>query len=174
MRSYLNTKNKILSGAKSLLLKCGHDEFTIRAIATTAGVNPGLVHHYFGSKEKLILALIDFIFSESRLYSLHSRDYMELLDIRGCDMQQLMNKSLDFFRAFIELVYLSKHSLLIRKKLKDVLGKQWRYFTATLGNSWEREYCLEFAGVLGVILLGRVDNTLDEKALIHSLLNRLA
>jgi AcrR family transcriptional regulator len=34
----------------------GYDQASIRAIATDAKVDPALVHHYFGTKEKLFLA----------------------------------------------------------------------------------------------------------------------
>jgi AcrR family transcriptional regulator len=37
----------------------GFDGATIRAIAMAAGVDPALVHHYFGSKDKLFLAAIE-------------------------------------------------------------------------------------------------------------------
>jgi AcrR family transcriptional regulator len=37
----------------------GFDGATIRSIATVAGVDPALVHHYFGSKDKLFLAAIE-------------------------------------------------------------------------------------------------------------------
>jgi AcrR family transcriptional regulator len=37
----------------------GFDGATIRGIATAAGVDPALVHHYFGSKDKLFLAAIE-------------------------------------------------------------------------------------------------------------------
>jgi AcrR family transcriptional regulator len=37
----------------------GFDGATIRGIATRAGVDPALVHHYFGNKDKLFLAAIE-------------------------------------------------------------------------------------------------------------------
>ena len=37
----------------------GFDGATIRAIAADAGVDPALVHHYFGSKDKLFLAAVE-------------------------------------------------------------------------------------------------------------------
>ena len=37
----------------------GFDGATIRGIAAAAGVDPALVHHYFGSKDKLFLAAVE-------------------------------------------------------------------------------------------------------------------
>jgi AcrR family transcriptional regulator len=47
------TQARILASARHLFAETGYDRTTIRAIAAHAGVNPGLVMHYFGSKEDL-------------------------------------------------------------------------------------------------------------------------
>ncbi|MEV5706539.1 TetR family transcriptional regulator [Actinoallomurus sp. NPDC052274] len=48
-----NTEARILTQARRLFAETGYDRTTIRAVATAAEVDPGLVMHYFGSKEKL-------------------------------------------------------------------------------------------------------------------------
>ncbi len=47
------TETRILTAARELFGEQGFDRTTIRAIATRAGSDPGLVMRYFGSKEKL-------------------------------------------------------------------------------------------------------------------------
>jgi AcrR family transcriptional regulator len=47
------TETRILTAARRLFGEYGYDRTTIRAIATEAGSDPGLVMRYFGSKEKL-------------------------------------------------------------------------------------------------------------------------
>lgn len=47
------TRARILAAARRLFADNGYDRTTIRAVAGEAGVNPGLVMHYFGSKEDL-------------------------------------------------------------------------------------------------------------------------
>src|SRR4029450_9243081 len=42
--------------ARIVFAEKGYDKASIRAIATEAKVDPALVHHYFGTKEKLFLA----------------------------------------------------------------------------------------------------------------------
>jgi AcrR family transcriptional regulator len=49
----LDTEARILTEARRLFAESGYDRTTIRAVATAAMVDPGLVMHYFGSKEKL-------------------------------------------------------------------------------------------------------------------------
>ncbi len=50
------TRDAILDAARAAFAQRGFDGTTIRAIATEAGVDPALVHHYFGSKDQLFLA----------------------------------------------------------------------------------------------------------------------
>lgn len=50
------TRDAILEAARRRFWSEGYDGATIRAIARSAGVDPALVHHYFGSKEELFAA----------------------------------------------------------------------------------------------------------------------
>ncbi|SCG81113.1 transcriptional regulator, TetR family [Micromonospora rifamycinica] len=54
-----DTREAILTAARSAFAERGFDATPIRQIATAAGVDPALVHHYFGSKEELFRATID-------------------------------------------------------------------------------------------------------------------
>lgn len=50
------TREAILDAARRSFGEHGYDGATIRAIASDAGVNPALVHHFYGSKEGLFAA----------------------------------------------------------------------------------------------------------------------
>lgn len=54
-----DTRATILAAARTTFAERGFDQASIRAIAATAGVDPALVHHYFGSKDKLFLAAMN-------------------------------------------------------------------------------------------------------------------
>ncbi|MEG3636890.1 TetR/AcrR family transcriptional regulator [Micromonospora palythoicola] len=54
------TRDTILDAARAAFAERGYDASTIRAIAASAGVDPALVHHYFGTKEQLFLAAMRF------------------------------------------------------------------------------------------------------------------
>ncbi|MEU4420597.1 TetR family transcriptional regulator [Actinoplanes sp. NPDC024001] len=54
-----DTREAILIAARSAFAEKGYDGASIRAIATGAGVDPALVHHYFGTKDKLFLATMN-------------------------------------------------------------------------------------------------------------------
>lgn len=53
-----DTRDRILSCARELFARNGIDNTSIRAIAADAGVDPALVHHYFGTKTQLFAAAI--------------------------------------------------------------------------------------------------------------------
>ena len=48
----------ILESARAQFTERGYDGATIRGIAAGAGVDPALVHHYFGTKDQLLLATL--------------------------------------------------------------------------------------------------------------------
>lgn len=54
-----DTRSSILEAARRNFAEKGFDHASIRAIAGDAGVDPALVHHYFGNKEKLFLAAME-------------------------------------------------------------------------------------------------------------------
>jgi len=49
----LRTEARILDAAAQMFLTAGYERTTIRAVASAAGVDAGLVMHYFGSKQEL-------------------------------------------------------------------------------------------------------------------------
>jgi AcrR family transcriptional regulator len=53
-----DTRERILSNARELFARNGIDNTSIRAVAAAAGVDPALVHHYFGTKQQLFAAAI--------------------------------------------------------------------------------------------------------------------
>lgn len=53
-----DTRAQILEAALALFAERGFERATVRAIAARAGVDPAMVHHYFGTKEDLLTAAI--------------------------------------------------------------------------------------------------------------------
>jgi AcrR family transcriptional regulator len=61
------TREAILSASRAQFAQHGYDGTTIRAIARAAGVDPALVHHYYGGKEKLFAAAMQLPFIPSEV-----------------------------------------------------------------------------------------------------------
>lgn len=59
-RGTTRTRDKILDAARTHFGEAGFDGATIRGIASAAGVDPALVPHYFGSKEGVFKAAVEF------------------------------------------------------------------------------------------------------------------
>lgn len=57
-----DTRGRILDAARAAFGDRGYDGASVRAIAAQAGVDPALVHHYFGSKQRLFVAATRFPF----------------------------------------------------------------------------------------------------------------
>jgi AcrR family transcriptional regulator len=53
------SKAAILNAARVQFAEYGYNGATIRGIAAAAGVDPALVHHFYGSKEKLFAAAME-------------------------------------------------------------------------------------------------------------------
>lgn len=53
-----DTRDRILVSARELFVRNGIRNTSIRAVAAAAGVDSALVHHYFGTKEKLFAAAV--------------------------------------------------------------------------------------------------------------------
>lgn len=52
------TRDSILTAARARFAQSGFDKTSIRAVAADAGVDPALVHHYFGTKQQLFAAVV--------------------------------------------------------------------------------------------------------------------
>jgi AcrR family transcriptional regulator len=57
--SRTRTASSILDAAKQVLLDVGYARFSTRIIAEQAGVPLSQIHYHFGSKQKLVLAILD-------------------------------------------------------------------------------------------------------------------
>jgi AcrR family transcriptional regulator len=54
-----DTRAAVLAAARAAFAAKGFGGTTIRAVAADAGVDPALVHHYFGTKDDLFLAAME-------------------------------------------------------------------------------------------------------------------
>jgi AcrR family transcriptional regulator len=55
-----DTRARIVEAARAAFGERGYDGASVRDVATRAGVDPALVHHYFGTKQRLFVAAMEF------------------------------------------------------------------------------------------------------------------
>lgn len=61
-----SARHRLVEAAADLIVEIGPHASTVRGVAERAGVNHGLVHHYFGSKESLLKAAMLRLLGEHR------------------------------------------------------------------------------------------------------------
>lgn len=66
MRSRERVERDLITAAADLLGEVGPRAVTVRMIAARAGVNHGLIHHYFGGKSELLKAAMTRLVEEHR------------------------------------------------------------------------------------------------------------
>ena len=60
LRDRFDTRDRIVDAAHRTLVKSGYHDTSVKDIANAAGVAPGLVHYYFGTKADLLVAAIEY------------------------------------------------------------------------------------------------------------------
>ena len=170
------TKQKIIDGARKSLIKEGHRLSTIKVIAGYAGVNHGLVHHYFGSKEDLMVALIEsqaqqvleLLFSDNpdwledlsqkrRPKGLAKMKQRELAQFMSSRMDQFFFAYDDFAKIHIEFLAMSSEMPKVSKKLKEILRKHRKILGLIFNNSNPGFTTLLLASLTGILLHYRLD-----------------
>jgi AcrR family transcriptional regulator len=61
------TREAILAAARRQFAERGYDRTSLRGIAAEAGVDPGLVSHFFGSKQRLFVEVVEFPFDPAEV-----------------------------------------------------------------------------------------------------------
>ncbi|MBA2560090.1 MAG: TetR/AcrR family transcriptional regulator [Propionibacteriales bacterium] len=77
-----DTRATIIAAAESEFTAKGFDRVSMRGIAKVAGVDPALVHHYFDSKDDVLLATLDVPFDPREVIPAMTREGAEGLGLR--------------------------------------------------------------------------------------------
>ncbi|HEY2670835.1 MAG TPA: TetR family transcriptional regulator [Rugosimonospora sp.] len=118
-----DTREAILRSAREAFADRGFDQASIRQIATGAGVDPALVHHYFGTKDQLFLATVEAPIDPANLLS----------QVLGGDVQQVPERLVrTFLRVWDDPVTGSAAVALVRSGLQhDWSARMLREFVTT-------------------------------------------
>jgi TetR/AcrR family transcriptional regulator len=79
------TRNKLLTAARREFAESGLAGARVDEIAARAGVNKQLVYHYFGDKDALYLAVLEWVYEEIRAYE-------RKLNLEGLPPEQAIRK----------------------------------------------------------------------------------
>jgi len=170
------TKQKIMDGARKSLIKEGHRRSTIKVIADYAGVNHGLVHHYFGSKEELMVALIQHqsqqvlpvlfrdhpdwleeLLQEHRPKDLVKMNQEQLDQFMDAGMDRFFSVYDDFDKILSEFLAMSAEMPKVANKLREVLRKRRKFLGLIFNNNNPGFTTLLLASLTGLLLHYRLD-----------------
>ena len=91
----MTTKDKILETARVLFMKEGLEGVRMQMVADNAGVNKGLLHYYYKSKDKLFTAVFNKVMSEL-LKSISS-----IFDNKEVSLEEKIDYAVDAYFSFL-------------------------------------------------------------------------
>jgi AcrR family transcriptional regulator len=142
-RNASQTRADILSAARRRFGSEGYERTTLRTVAADVGVDPALVIRYFGSKQDLFAAAVDFT--------------IDLPDLSGVDPDEVAGMLLPRFFAvweedetFVALLRAAMTSPIAANTLRQVFARQVapKLITAT------PDHPLQRIGLMGAFIIG--------------------
>src|SRR5438128_7311605 len=112
----LDTHEKILQAAFSVLSRQGYENTSTKDIAEEAGVAQGLIHYYYKSKQQLVLAVLDFVCKKVELGVEGEAGALEAFE----QTKTMLRESRDTNSLYVQLIGVSLHD--------DVIGPGVRNF----------------------------------------------
>ena len=95
-RNPVNTRKKLLSAARREFAKSGLAGARVDEIAARAGVNKQLLYHYFGDKDALYLAVLEWVYEEIRAQE-------RKLNLAGLPPDQAIKKLIESSFDYLDL-----------------------------------------------------------------------
>jgi TetR/AcrR family transcriptional regulator, transcriptional repressor of bet genes len=121
-------RRQILDALDACLLKKPFLKTSIKDIAREAGVNHGVMHYYFKSKDDILLHYIDFTIEK---YNAVYSEWFESISKVGMDEREIIEEALklmigritlnaDLSRIFIEIWEIAVYNKKVRERLKKM------------------------------------------------------
>lgn len=151
----VSTRDQILAAAYRTLVNVGYNQISMRRIADEARVNQSLLHYYYGSKENLMLEVLEYV--NEQLLGRQRKMYQEMRSFEA-----IWAAALEYFkddvqsgyvRALWELRAQGLSNPRIKKRLAEMVGR-WRALVTDLARGALAEHRIETD--LAPEVLGRV------------------
>ena len=164
----MTTRDRLIDAARQCLLERGHQACSVKAIAEAAGVNHGLVHHYFGSKEQLWVAVIE---REAERIRASLADAPEGFLDRFYVPELLRHP--DRMRLAVEFLALAKSAPAVAGALREHFRLNRQAIARRLGITDEATGALLFAALFGMVIQAGLDPALPVESAAQRLLSLL-
>ncbi|HKV44266.1 MAG TPA: TetR/AcrR family transcriptional regulator, partial [bacterium] len=151
----ISTRDKILGAAYRTLVDVGYNQISMRKIAEEARVNQSLLHYYYGSKENLMLEVLEYV--NEQLLARQRKMYQEVRSFEAIWATALEYFKEDmqsgYVRGLWELRAQGLSNVRIQKRLAEMIGR-WRDLVAELARQGLAEHGIE--GTVDPRVLGRL------------------
>ncbi len=158
----VSTRDQILGAAYRTLVGVGYNQISMRKIAEEAKVNQSLLHYYYGSKENLMLEVLEY--ANEQLLARQRKMYQEVQSFEAIWATALEYFKEDvqsgYVRALWELRAQGLSNVRIKKRLAEMIGR-WRSLVTELARNALAEYGIDtevrpevFGRVLGDVYWG--------------------
>ncbi|MGZ4613604.1 MAG: TetR/AcrR family transcriptional regulator [Kineosporiaceae bacterium] len=94
-----DTREAIMAAARRQFAEVGYRRASMRAIAAEAGVDPRLILHFFGSKQELFVAVVEFPFEPAEVFD---RLLATPPDARGPGVPSMGRRFAEFVLSILE------------------------------------------------------------------------
>lgn len=159
------SRERLLDAARACLLEHGHAACSVKVIARMAGLNHGLVHHYFGSKEALWAEVV-------RREAEHVRD--SLAQHAGTFLEGFYGPQLlrhpDRMRLALEFLALAKSNPAVAQAVRAHFRVNREALRERLGLEQESTATLAFGALFGLVIQGGLDPELPVEAAVQELM----
>jgi AcrR family transcriptional regulator len=135
----------LLDAAENLLYEVGYAGVTTRAVAEAAGVNPGLVHYYFGSMEELLSQTLERFVDQlaDALEALYDDPALSFADKWRLGARFWVDEPTSRFpKILMELLAMGWNMPALRTRLTEVHARFRRIFERHFGQAL-RDYGLD-------------------------------
>ena len=149
----LSSKEKLIVAARRSLLDLGHGATTVKAVSRLAGVNHGLVHHYFGSKEGLMVAVLEKEDHQLRVL-MDSEGKESVMDVL---VHELLHNS-ELPRLLIEFYAMADQMPLVAGKIREILRHRMYVLEEKIGLVQPGQSLLVAGAILGLSMIRQVDS----------------
>ncbi len=167
------SREKLIQAAQDLLIEKAGLEFTVRAVAAKAGVNHGLIHHYFAGIEGLMLEVVERLTQE--VYA-KVREGLPATRDRALLFTHLVKQvSLNgnFARFLLAVARLSIQMPKVKEKMIAIASLRRQQFSQVLGLGPLEDMQLVQATLLGSLLLSQVDPEIKPENILQTLAGRM-
>ena len=115
-----DTREKILQAAFDVLSREGYENTSIKQIAEQAGVAQGLVHYHFKSKQRLVLAVLQFVCQNLEIGVEGEAGAMAAFE----DSKQKIKEDRGSNALYVQLIGIALHDPEIGAGIRDFIREQ--------------------------------------------------